>query len=71
MPMAAIVPRNVATIEAARAISSVFLTAASRPLAFCMLPLNRFWYSCVEKPVQLPRLLASVKEKITMKAIGA
>jgi hypothetical protein len=37
----------------------------------CILPVNRLEYNFVEKPVQLPRTLLSVNEKIAMKTIGA
>ena len=37
----------------------------------CMFPVKRFEYSFPEKPVQLPRTLLSVKEKIAMNTIGA
>jgi hypothetical protein len=59
-------------IEAAtKAIRSVFCMADMSEPEPCMSPVNRLVYSLVEKPVQLPSTLLSVKEKTAMNTIGA
>ena len=71
MPMAARVPSRVDTPAAMSAITSVFFTAEIRVPVPCMSPVKRLEYNWVEKPVQLPRTLLSVKEKMAMNIIGA
>ena len=71
MPMAAIVPSRVDTVAAMRAITRVFLIASMSEPVPCIVPVNRFEYSFVENPVQLPRTLLSVNENTAMKTIGA
>ena len=71
MPIAAIVPNIVETVAAINAMIRVFSIASISEPVPCISPVKRFEYSLVEKPVQLPRTLLSVKENTAMKTIGA
>ena len=68
MPIAAILPRRVASDEATRAITMVFLMALTSE--FDMPPLKRLVYNFNEKPVQLPNTFVSENEKMAMMRIG-
>ena len=68
IPIAAILPNTVASDEATRAITIVFLMALTRE--FDIPPLNRLVYSFNENPVQFPNTFVSVNEKMAMMRIG-
>ena len=69
MPMAATVPRSVDTVAATKAMIKVFFMASMSELFTP--PEKSEVYNSVEKPVQLPSTLDSVKEKMAMITIGA
>ena len=71
MPMAATVPRTIDTKADTSAMSRVFSTAEISEALPCIRPVNRFSYSFVENPVQLPSTLLSVKENTAMNTSGA
>ena len=47
------------------------LNKSAVTIVLFIVPVNRFEYSFVENPVQLPRTLLSVNENTAMKTIGA
>jgi hypothetical protein len=67
--MAATVPSSVDTVAATRAIRKVFLIASMRRALTP--PEKSEVYKSAEKPVQLPKTLESVNEKIAMMMMGA
>ena len=69
-PLADTVPRRVETAAAARAMRIVFRHASISVAPPETFPVNRDLYRFMEKPVQLPRVFASVKENTAMKTSG-
>jgi hypothetical protein len=69
IPIAAIVPNNVETDAAIRAMIKVFFIASINELFTP--PVKSDEYNSVEKPVQLPNTLDSVNENTAMITMGA